>query len=132
MSTTAGLHVPVIPFVEVLGKTGTVPLLQITRLVPNGKEGVVLGVTVIVILIGNPHVFGAGVNVYVPEVILFTTAGLHVPAIPLLETGGKVGAVVPAQNGGIGVNVGTNIGSERMIPVNRFVVQPLIVNTKLE
>ena len=55
LSTTAGLHVPVIPLVDVLGNTGTVPLVQITRLVPNGNVGVVLGITVTVIVIGKPH-----------------------------------------------------------------------------
>ena len=58
--------------------------------------------------------------------------GLHVPGIPLFETGGSVGGVVPWQKGGIGVNVGTNMGSDKMIPVNRFVVHPLITKLKLE
>ena len=60
------------------------------------------------------------------------TAGFQVPVMPLFDTDGNNGAGVPWQNGGIGVNVGTNIGSDKMIPVNRLVVQPLITSTKLE
>ena len=63
MLTTAGFHVPFIPFVDVLGNVGTVPPLQMIRLVPKGNVGVVLGVTVIVMVMGKPHVFGSGVNV---------------------------------------------------------------------
>ena len=55
-----------------------------------------------------------------------TVDGFHVPVIPLLDVVGNIGAVVPAQNGGMALNVGTNIGSDKMIPVYRFVVQPLI------
>lgn len=67
-----------------------------------------------------------------PEAVLFTTAGFQVPVTPLLDVVGKTGAVVPAQKGGIAVNVGTYIGSDRITPVKRFVVQPLIKREKLE
>lgn len=72
-----------------------------------------------------------GVNVYVPVAILFTTAGFHVPFIPLFEVVGNTGLAVPAQNGGIGVNVGTNMGSDKITPVKRLVEQPLINKVKL-
>ena len=42
---------------------GTVPPSQITKLVPNVNVGVALGITVIVIVTGKPHVPGLGVNV---------------------------------------------------------------------
>ena len=42
---------------------GTVPPSQITKLVPNVNVGVALGITVIVMVMGNPHVLAAGVNV---------------------------------------------------------------------
>ena len=131
-STTEGLHEPVIPFVDVLGNTGTVPLSQITRLVPKGKVGVVLCITVIVIVIGNPQVLALGVKVYEPVAVLLTVDGLHVPVIPFNDAGGNIGAVVPSQKGGKGLKVGTNIGSDKMIPVKRLVVQPLISKVKLE
>ena len=41
-----------------------------------------------------------------PEVVLFTTAGLQVPVIPLVEVVGNVGAVEPEQKAGIAANVG--------------------------
>lgn len=115
-----------------MGKVGTAPLWQIAKLVPKGNVGVVLAITFIVIEMGKPHWFALGVNVYVPEVRLLTVAGLQVPDIPLLETAGNVGAVVPAQKGAIGVNVGTNMGSDKIIPVKRFVVHPFTSNAKLE
>lgn len=55
MLTVDGLHVPDIPFVELFGNVGTDPLPQITRLVPNGNVGVVLGITVTVIVVVTPH-----------------------------------------------------------------------------
>jgi hypothetical protein len=43
-------------------------------------------------------------------------AGLHVPASPLFDVAGNVGAVVPAQNGGIAVNEGTIMGLDKITP----------------
>ena len=36
-----------------------------------------------------------GVNTYVPLVVLLTTAGFHVPVIPLLDVVGNVGTFAP-------------------------------------
>jgi hypothetical protein len=44
--TVAGLQVPVIPFVDVAGRLGTVPPEQIDDEVPKLKVGVTLGATV--------------------------------------------------------------------------------------
>lgn len=46
MLTTAGLHDPVTPFVEVVGKVGTDPPAQIDKLEPKLNVGVMLGLTV--------------------------------------------------------------------------------------
>ena len=62
-STTAGDQVPVMLLVSVLGNTGTVPLLQMVRDVPNGKPAVLIGITVVVRVTGVPQVPAAGVNV---------------------------------------------------------------------
>ena len=70
-------------------------------------------------------------NVYVPEFWLSTTEGLHVPVIPLILVSGNTGAVVPAQKGGTGVNVGTNMGSDKITPVKRLVVTLLNNSEKL-
>ena len=55
------------PFVEVAGNVGTVPLPQMTNEVPNGKVGVTLGITVMDIVLFRPHWPPLGVKVYVPE-----------------------------------------------------------------
>ena len=54
------------------------------------------------------------------------------PLIPLLDVGGNKGAVDPAQKGGKFVNVGINKGLDKITPVKRFVVHPLINKVKLE
>ena len=46
LSTIDGLHVPVIPFCDVVGNEGTVPPAQMVRLVPNANDGVTLALTV--------------------------------------------------------------------------------------
>jgi hypothetical protein len=46
--TTAGVQVPVIPFIDVVGKTGTVPPAQIVKVEPKVNVGVILGLTVTV------------------------------------------------------------------------------------
>ena len=53
--TVAGLHVPVTPLSEVVGKAGTVPALQILSVVPKLNVGIVFGVTVTVSVVLVPH-----------------------------------------------------------------------------
>lgn len=62
-STTAGLQVPVIPFVDVFVKMGTVPFPQIVSAVPKGKTGTVLCITVTVMVTGIAQLPDAGVNI---------------------------------------------------------------------
>lgn len=62
---------------------------------------------------------------------MLTTAGDQVPVIPLLDTLGKTGGVVPSQNGGIELNEGTNMGSVNTTPVNTWFMVPFSSNTKL-
>jgi hypothetical protein len=59
-----------------------------------------------------------GVNVYIPVVVLLTIAGLQFPIIPLVEVVGKIGDVLPPQNGIIGVNIGV---------VNEFMVMVFVM-----
>ena len=63
VSIVAGVHVPVMPLVEVSGNLGTLPLWQIVRDVPNGKEATTFGITTVVSLYGTPQVLGSGVKV---------------------------------------------------------------------
>ena len=62
MLTTAGLQVPVIPFVDVLGNTGTAPPSQIDSLFLKGKEGVIFGFTVREKVVPVTHPVVVGVN----------------------------------------------------------------------
>jgi hypothetical protein len=61
--TVAGLHVPVIPLLDVLGKTGTVAPEQILTLVPKLNVGVMFGFTVTVNVCVVAHCPAVGVNV---------------------------------------------------------------------
>jgi hypothetical protein len=61
--TMAGLHVPVILLVDVLGNVGTVPPEQIVSVVPKLNTGVMLGVTVTVKVAVVAHCPASGVNV---------------------------------------------------------------------
>ena len=63
MSTTEGLHVPVIPFVDVVGNVGTLPPAQIVSVVPKLNAGVTLGFTVTVKVTGKAQTPAVGVNV---------------------------------------------------------------------
>ena len=40
-----------------------------------------------------------------PELLLLTTAGFQVPAMPLMEVAGNKGAVLPEQKGAMVLNV---------------------------
>jgi hypothetical protein len=74
----AGLHVPEMPFVEVVGKTGAALPLQKAGIAV--KAGIVpAAVTVTVKVAGVAHCPVFGVNVYVPVLVLLTVAGLQVP-----------------------------------------------------
>lgn len=63
MSTMAGLHVPVMPSVDVLVNTGTLPLAQIAADIPNANVGVAFGVMVTLKDAGTAHSPAVGVNV---------------------------------------------------------------------
>lgn len=63
LSTVAELHVPVMPLVDVAGKTGTAAPSQMVSEVPKAKVGVILLLTVTLKLAGRAHCPAAGVNV---------------------------------------------------------------------
>jgi hypothetical protein len=95
--TVEGLHVPIIPFVDVVGNAGTVPPAQIDKVVPKPKLGVIFGSIVTVNDVVVAHSPAVGVNVYVPEFRLSTADGLQVPVIPLDDVVGNVGTDAPEQ-----------------------------------
>ena len=113
--TTAGLHVPVIPLVDVFTKVGTLPPEQIVSEVPKENVGVIFGDTVTVNVNGFAHCPAAGVNVYVPEAVLLTVAGDQVPVMPLVDVPGSAGTDPPEQtvrddpNAKDGVRIGLTV-----------------------
>ena len=58
---------PVIPFAEVVGNAGTVPLAHIVNVVPKANVGGMFGATVTMNVVGRAHNPAVGVKVYVPE-----------------------------------------------------------------
>jgi hypothetical protein len=95
--TVAGLHVPVTPLSDVFGNVGTEPPAQIFKLLPKPKVGATFGFTVTLNVVGRAHKPAVGVNVYVPEILLSTLRGLHVPVMPFVDVVGKDGTDCPAQ-----------------------------------
>ena len=63
MSTTEGLQVPAIPFVDTVVNVGTAEPAQIVELVPKMKVGVMFGLTVTVNVAVVAHGPASGVNV---------------------------------------------------------------------
>ena len=61
--TEAGLHVPVMPLLDVVGNAGAVAPAQILAVVPNAKVGVTMGFTVTLIVTGLAQAEASGVNV---------------------------------------------------------------------
>ena len=92
------------PLVEVPGNAGGVSFTHNGGM--TAKVGVTGWLTVIVMVVVVAHCPAFGVKVYVPEAVLLTVEGAHVPGMPLSDVPGNVGAVVPAQNAAICVNVG--------------------------
>ena len=97
MSTVAGLHVPLIPLVELLGKAGTLPPPQIVSDVPKLKVGVMLRFTVTEIVAVVAQKPSAGKNVYVPDSVFLISPGNHVPVILFADNAGKTGTFSPEQ-----------------------------------
>jgi hypothetical protein len=100
----AGLHVPVILLLDVVGRLN-VPPLHIGDTCVN--VGVIVPLfTDIVIVVVVAHSPADGVNVYVVVAVLLM-AGLHVPVIPLLDVVGNADKLPPVQIAGTCVNEGT-------------------------
>ena len=108
MLTVAGLHVPIMPFVEEVGSTGAAVPLHIEAIAL--KVGVVEGLTVTVSIVPAAHWPAFGVNVYVAVTVLLTIAGLQLPIMPLVEVFGSMGAAVPLQIGAIALKAGVMSG----------------------
>jgi hypothetical protein len=114
---SAGDHVPVIPFVDVVGNGDNVAPEQI------GATGLNVGVTLELTVIVNDAVVAhwpaVGVNVYVVVAVLFS-AGDQAPVIPFVDVVGNGDNVAPEQIGATGLNVGVTL--ELTVIVNDAVV----------
>ena len=100
----AGAQVPVIPFVDVVGKENNASPAQIAATwVNNGTVGIFTVMVMVAVVAHNPAV---GVNVYKVVVVLFI-AGNQVPVMPLVEVVGNAESEAPAQIAVTCVNVGT-------------------------
>ena len=106
----AGLQVPVMPLVEVVGSAGAVLFWQSGPIAVNA--GVICGSIVMINVACIAHCPADGVKVYVVVVAIavLIVAGLHVPVIPLVEVVGSAGAVEFWQSGPIAVNAGVICG----------------------
>src|SRR6188508_1217923 len=95
------------PLLDVAGNGASVAPAHIGATGVN--VGVTFGLTVIVSVVVVAHCPASGVNVYVVVVVL-SSAGDHVPVIPLLDVGGNGASVAPVQTGATAVNVGITLG----------------------
>ena len=64
--------------------------------------------------------------------MLLITDGLHVPVKPFNEVVGNVGAAVPSQKAAILLNFAIITGFDKINPVLRLVIHPLMANSKSE
>ena len=103
----AGVQVPVIPLVDVVGNgANTAPeQMGATAL----KVGVMFGFTVIINVVVVAHWPAVGVKVYVVVAVLFK-AGVQVPVMPLLDVVGNGANTAPEHIGATAVNAGVMFG----------------------
>ena len=120
---SAGDHVPVTPFVDVVGNGTFADPTHIGFLDTN--SGIVLGVTVMVIVAVLVHIPDVGVNVYKVVAALFT-AGDQVPINAFVEVVGKAAIVAPEQTAATCVNVGVVFGFTVIVIVDVFAQSPAL------
>ena len=104
----AGLQVPVMPLVEVVGNADKVAPEHISATWV--KVGVTFGLTVTVKVVVVAHWPASGVKVYVPLTVLLITAGAQVPVMPLSDVKGSIGATEPSHIAATGLKVGVTFG----------------------
>ena len=111
---SAGVHVPVMPSLEVVGNAASVVPEQIGATAAN--VGRMFGLTTIVSVVVVAHCPAVGVKVYVVVAVLFSV-GAHVPVMPSLDVRGNAASVAPEQIGATAVNVGVTLGLTVMVNV---------------
>ena len=111
---SAGDQDPVMPSLEVVGNGFNVAPEQIGATALN--VGVMFGLTTMVSVAVVAHCPAVGVNVYVVVAVL-SSAGAHVPVIPLFDVVGNAASVAPEQIAATGVNVGVMFGLTVIVSV---------------
>ncbi len=106
MLIVAGVHVPVIPLVDVVGSAGAIEFWHSEPMVLN--VGVTSVVTSTSSVTTAAHCPADGVNVYVfvPGSEVLIVAGFQVPVMPLVDVAGNAGAVEDWHSGPIAAKVG--------------------------
>ena len=102
----AGLHVPLILLMDVVGNATTPPLQIVVSGLTIAVAPGEFTVTVMVVVVAHKPV--VGVNVYVVVAVLFI-AGVHVPVTAFVEVVGKL-KLPPLQIAATCVKVGTVLG----------------------
>ena len=102
----AGVQVPVIPLVEVVGSGASVAPAHIGNTAV--KVGVTLVFTSMVSVAVVAHWPGSGVKVYVVVAVLFK-AGAQVPVMPLVDVVGSGAKITPEHIGATAANVGVTL-----------------------
>jgi hypothetical protein len=106
----AGLHVPEMPLLDVVGNTGAAEFKHSGPICVNtGLICVAIVTSKLVLLAHRP---GLDVNEYVvvPTIAVLIDDGFHVPTIPLLDIVDKAGATTFWHSDPMGLNVGVTIG----------------------
>lgn len=129
LSTVEGFQVPLMPLDETEGSDGILPPEQTVRAVPKLKVGVLFGLTVTVNVVVVAHWPVAGVKVYVPDALLSTVEGFHVPVMPFEDVDGKAGTEPPAQidSDVPKLNAGTTLGDTVTVNVTGTAHCPAVV-----
>lgn len=123
-----GLHVPVMPLVEVVGST---PGLSPTQYGPSCvNKGIVPVLTTTDMVAVVPHEPAVGVKVYtvVPADAVLIVAGFHVPVMPFVDVVDREAGIAPMQYGPSCVNVGV-ILADIVTLTSHVDVQPCAVVT---
>ena len=110
----AGAQLPAMPLVDVVGNGANTAPEHIGATAAN--VGVTFGLTVIVNVAIVAHCPAVGVNVYVVVVVL-SSAGTHIPAMPLVEVVGNGASTAPEQIGATAANIGVMFGLTIMVNV---------------
>jgi len=101
-----GLHVPVMPFVDVVGKVAGVAPTQYGPSAVNAGVVFVLTTTFMVVTLAHCPAVGVKVYVVVPALAVLIAEGDHVPVMLFVDVVAKVAGVAPTQYGPSAVNAG--------------------------